>query len=235
MVENSAYSRNEVTHDSRKCLNCYICKISQMSQLRYFLLPLPVCRKCGRKLWLNPGNDSLPGGSRLAAASVECRRGLRRGPSFRPTLGTGLDWRGQKQAIWRTLVIGEACARLEDVFTVVMDASATPKLYKTLPGPLRKEEKKRSEDHHTHRWWYCCSPILTPTCSPLFGLNLNLSFSNMISSGMNFFDNFRKKTPSTPTPDTASTSSHRWVLFPSFSYFKRSLIRLEVIRIVQIK
>jgi len=75
-----------------------------------------------------------------------------------------------------------------------MDASATPKLYKTLPGPLRKEEKKRSEDHHTH--------------SPLFGLNLNLSFSNMISSGMNFFDNFRKKTPSTPTPDTASTSSH---------------------------
>jgi len=73
-----------------------------------------------------------------------------------------------------------------------MDASATPKLYKTLPGPLRKDEKKRSEDHHTH--------------SPLFGLNLNLNFSNLISSGVSFFDNFRKKTPS--TPDTASTSSH---------------------------
>jgi len=90
------------------------------------------------------------------------------------------------------LAAGEACARLVDVSTAVMDASATPKLYKTLPGPLRKEEKKKSEDHHTH--------------SPLFGLNLNLNFSNLISSGVSFFDNFRKKTPS--TPDTASTSSH---------------------------
>ena len=90
-----------------------------------------------------------------------------------------------------------------------MDASATPKLYKTLPGPLRKDEKKRSEDHHTHRYLKFSYPKLTCTRSPLFGLNLNLNFSNLISSGVSFFDNFRKKTPS--TPDTASTSSHRWV------------------------
>ena len=31
-------------------------------------------------------------------------------------------------------------------------ASSTPKLYKTLPGPIRpKEERKRSADPHTHR------------------------------------------------------------------------------------
>jgi len=83
-----------------------------------------------------------------------------------------------------------------------MDSSDPPtpdhssKLYKTLPGPLRhKEERKRSGDPHSH--------------SPLFGLSLNLSFSSLISSGVNFFDNLRKKTPSsTPTPDHSS-SSHR--------------------------
>lgn len=72
---------------------------------------------------------------------------------------------------------------------------STPKLYKTLPGPLRvKEEKRKNTDHHTH--------------SPLFGLNLNLNFSNLITSSVNFFDALRKKTPSTPTPDTSTTSSN---------------------------
>jgi len=72
--------------------------------------------------------------------------------------------------------------------------TSTPKLYKTLPGPLRaKEEKRKNSDHHTH--------------SPLFGLNLNLNFSNLITSGVNFFDALRKKTPSTPTPDNSSSSS----------------------------
>lgn len=75
-----------------------------------------------------------------------------------------------------------------------MNNSSTPKLYKTLPGHLRpKEEKRKNPDHHTH--------------SPLFGLNLNLNFSNLITSGVNFFDALRKKTPSTPTPDTSTTSS----------------------------
>ena len=46
--------------------------------------------------------------------------------------------------------------------------------------------------------------------SPLFGLNLNLSFSNLISSGVNFFDNLRKKTPSTPSHSSATDSSPRY-------------------------
>jgi len=65
-------------------------------------------------------------------------------------------------------------------------------MYKTLPGPLRpKEEKKKTQDH-SH--------------SPLFGLNLNLNFSNLISSGVSFWDNLRKKTPSTPQSATESSS-----------------------------
>ena len=47
--------------------------------------------------------------------------------------------------------------------------------------------------------------------SPLFGLNLNLSFSNLISSGVNFFDNLRKKTPTTPQSSATDSSSPRWV------------------------
>lgn len=77
-----------------------------------------------------------------------------------------------------------------------MSTPPTPtKQYKTLPGPLRKEERRRNHhgDHHSH--------------SPLFGLNLNLSFSNLISSGVNFFDNLRKKTPSTPSHSSATDSS----------------------------
>ena len=45
--------------------------------------------------------------------------------------------------------------------------------------------------------------------SPLFGLNLNLSFSNLISSGVNFFDNLRKKTPTTPQSSNTDSSSGR--------------------------
>jgi len=90
-----------------------------------------------------------------------------------------------------------------------MDSSDPPtpdhssKLYKTLPGPLRhKEERKRSGDPHSH--------------SPLFGLSLNLSFSSLISSGVNFFDNLRKKTPSsTPTPDHSSSSHSSYSLATS--------------------
>ena len=89
----------------------------------------------------------------MPAASVEwSRQGLSRGPQLQAH--TGL-WpaprrphRGPGEAPRQS---GEACARPGDESTAVMDASATPKLYKTLPGPLRKEEKKRSEDHHTHR------------------------------------------------------------------------------------
>jgi len=65
-------------------------------------------------------------------------------------------------------------------------------MYKTLPGPIRPKEEK-NPDHHTH--------------SPLFGLNLNLNFSKMISSGVNFFDNLRKKTPSTPTHSNSESGS----------------------------
>ena len=46
--------------------------------------------------------------------------------------------------------------------------------------------------------------------SPLFGLNLNLSFSNLISSGVNFFDNLRKKTPGTPHSSATDSSSPRY-------------------------
>jgi len=70
--------------------------------------------------------------------------------------------------------------------------SPKAKMYRTLPGPLRPKEEKNA-DHHTH--------------SPIFGLNLNLNFSKMFSSGVNFFDNLRKKTPSTPTPPTSDTDS----------------------------
>ena len=45
--------------------------------------------------------------------------------------------------------------------------------------------------------------------SPLFGLNLNLSFTNLISSGVNFFDNLRKKTPTTPHSSATDSSSPR--------------------------
>lgn len=72
--------------------------------------------------------------------------------------------------------------------------SSTPtKQYKTLPGPLRREERKKHHGEHSH--------------SPLFGLNLNLSFSNLISSGVNFFDNLRKKTPGTPHSSATDSSS----------------------------
>eukprot|EP00088_Acartia_fossae_P047184 TRINITY_DN5113_c0_g1_i1.p1 TRINITY_DN5113_c0_g1~~TRINITY_DN5113_c0_g1_i1.p1 ORF type:complete len:488 (+),score=90.83 TRINITY_DN5113_c0_g1_i1:99-1562(+) len=68
------------------------------------------------------------------------------------------------------------------------------KQYKTLPGSLRprsseKGEKKGSE--HAH--------------SPLFGLQL--SFHNFISSGVNFLDNLRKKTPNSPVVRSPSHSS----------------------------
>lgn len=66
-------------------------------------------------------------------------------------------------------------------------------MYKTLPGSLNKPKEEKSPDHHTH--------------SPLFGLNLNLNLSRMISSGVNFFDNLRKKTPSTPTHSNTDSGS----------------------------
>ena len=85
-----------------------------------------------------------------------------------------------------------------------------------------REEEERGPPHSQVAW----IPLLlssTWSSSPLFGLNLNLNFSNLISSGVSFFDNFRKKTPSTPTPDTASTSSHRWVdLIDRTSYVSSS-------------
>jgi len=75
-----------------------------------------------------------------------------------------------------------------------MSSTSTPtKQYKTLPGPLRREERRKHHGEHSH--------------SPLFGLNLNLSFSNLISSGVNFFDNLRKKTPGTPHSSATDSSS----------------------------
>ena len=62
--------------------------------------------------------------------------------------------------------------------------------------------------------------VIMMILSPLFGLNLNLSFSNLISSGVNFFDNLRKKTPTTPQSSATDSSSPRWVswcfVFDSF-------------------
>jgi len=69
------------------------------------------------------------------------------------------------------------------------------KQYKTLPGPMRPRQSGgggRTQEH-PH--------------SPLFGLNLNLSFSSLISSGVNFLDNLRRKTPGTPQSVTASSPS----------------------------
>ena len=57
----------------------------------------------------------------------------------------------------------------------------------------------------------CVKWVIMIFCSPLFGLNLNLSFSNLISSGVNFFDNLRKKTPTTPQSSATDSSSPRWV------------------------
>jgi len=75
-----------------------------------------------------------------------------------------------------------------------MSSTSTPtKQYKTLPGPLRREERRKHHGEHSH--------------SPLFGLNLNLSFSNLISSGVNFFDNLRRKTPGTPHSSATDSSS----------------------------
>ena len=54
-------------------------------------------------------------------------------------------------------------------------------------------------------WNYAYSAFLF---SPLFGLNLNLNFSNLITSGVHFLDNLRKKTPSTPLSTRVSLSSH---------------------------
>lgn len=71
--------------------------------------------------------------------------------------------------------------------------TSSSKMYKTLPGPLRPKEEKKKHQDHTH--------------SPLFGLNLNLNFSNLISSGVNFWDNLRKKTPSTPSATDSPSPS----------------------------
>lgn len=71
--------------------------------------------------------------------------------------------------------------------------TSSSKMYKTLPGPLRPKEEKKKHQDHTH--------------SPLFGLNLNLNFSNLISSGVSFWDNLRKKTPSTPSATESSSPS----------------------------
>jgi len=66
----------------------------------------------------------------------------------------------------------------------------TKNMSKTLPGPLRQRRDTKSAHQeangHTH--------------SPLFGLNLNLNFSNLISSGVNFLDHLRKKTPTVGSP-----------------------------------
>jgi len=72
--------------------------------------------------------------------------------------------------------------------------ASNSKPYKTLPGPLRPRLDKRKSQEHPH--------------SPLFGLNLNLSFSALFSSGVNFLDNLRKKTPVTPQSAPASSPSH---------------------------
>jgi len=93
-----------------------------------------------------------------------------------------------------------------------MSTPSTPtKQYKTLPGPVRREERRRQPhgDHHSH--------------SPLFGLNLNLSFSNLISSGVNFFDNLRKKTPSTPSHSSATDSSPSSVSADSASLYAEAI------------
>jgi len=71
--------------------------------------------------------------------------------------------------------------------------TSSSKMYKTLPGPLRPKEDKKKHQDHSH--------------SPLFGLNLNLNFSNLISSGVSFLDNLRKKTPSTPSATESSSPS----------------------------
>jgi len=68
------------------------------------------------------------------------------------------------------------------------------KQYKTLPGGLGRPKEEKRRDHHSH--------------NPLFGLNLNLNFSNLISTGVNFFQDLRKKTPaSTPTSSPSSSTS----------------------------
>jgi len=68
------------------------------------------------------------------------------------------------------------------------------KQYKTLPGPIRPRERVRRAQEHPH--------------SPLFGLNLNLSFSSLFSSGVNFLDNLRKKTPLSPQSGSGGSPSH---------------------------
>ena len=85
---------------------------------------------------------------------------------------------------------------------------------KTIQDSARTSEERRQETKtRTHaqvsseiilKNIYISSPI-----SPLFGLNLNLSFSNLISSGVNFFDNLRKKTPTTPQSSATESSSPR--------------------------
>ena len=79
----------------------------------------------------------------------------------------------------------------------------------------RREKKKSSTRSFPQVRGYSCvctaQWMIIMILSPLFGLNLNLSFSNLISSGVNFFDNLRKKTPTTPQSSATDSSSPRWV------------------------
>ena len=86
---------------------------------------------------------------------------------------------------------------------------------KTIQDSARTSEERRQETKtRTHAQVSIRSEIILKNIyispiSPLFGLNLNLSFSNLISSGVNFFDNLRKKTPTTPQSSATESSSPR--------------------------
>ena len=87
---------------------------------------------------------------------------------------------------------------------------------KTIQDSARTSEERRQETKtRTHAQVSICREIIlkniyiSSPISPLFGLNLNLSFSNLISSGVNFFDNLRKKTPTTPQSSATESSSPR--------------------------
>jgi len=77
-----------------------------------------------------------------------------------------------------------------------MSTYNTKNMSKTLPGPLRqRRDEKRVQDPggHSH--------------NALFGLNLNINFSNLISSGVSFLDHLRKKTPTVASPGPLSISN----------------------------
>lgn len=91
--------------------------------------------------------------------------------------------------------------------------------YKTLPSTFRKEDSPHPvQDHQPHNRSFgplssSSSSSRTPSSSSssegrLFGLNLHLGISNLISGGMNFLGQLRRKTPlSAPTVSSSPTLS----------------------------